>query len=590
MNGMENPKGAEEGMTPGQLQLLADDAALLADNEAAAREEAERSRPPVVPLGKEAGRCVLYSMEGREIHRLPADKLTWPNMLDMAPRKAWQRWLYPDRAEDDMPGKRELVEAAQERLLDACRGRVFDPACIRARGIWQDSETGGTVYNAGDACYLTPPGGSPTRVDNVRGGCVYAAGVSLPSPLGYPLSIPEGRRVMEFLQARAWAVEGSGVLAAGWIVASLLAGVLPCRPHLWINAPAGTGKTVLKEDMAAMLGKLAIEFEGAGTTEAAIRQTIDCAALPVLADEVEAGDNDAAGHNIAAWLELMRSAFKGNVALSKGSKEGTARVYLIRCCFALFSISNVLDRDADISRCLVLSLRRMPGKEAREALWRRQDAGRALVQGRGFNGRLLARLLPMVPGILANVSALAAHLSQYADARRAELFATLLACAYALTHDGAMTPDGREHAAAIMRAYAEQEEKESDMSRCLSTLLAYRLNVANGIGAASVRAICQLMHGGSNAETLDACARALYSAGMAWQGDKGVLRVDTSKAYMQPIFKGTQWQNGRIVPVLADECPGKGKPNGQGICYTTYRQGVAVKNCLLLPAGLILDD
>lgn len=578
----------DDDLTLGQRQLIADDAALQADNAAAAQDAAANDMPPVIPLGKDGGKCIIYSVAGREIHSLPADKLTWLALLDMAPRQAWERWIYPDRAADDMPGKRELTAAIQERLLDGCRGKVYDPSRLRARGVWRDSSSGGTVYNAGGACLLTPPGGKPTMVPHVHGGCVYSAGVPLPLPADTPLTAAEGLQTVDYLSARAWMMPGSGDIVAGWMVAALLAGVMPVRPHLWITAPAGAGKTVLLEDMSAALGSLAIVLEGAGTTEAAIRQTLDGAALPVLADEVEAGDNDHARGNIAGWLELMRSSYRSKHALRKGSKDGKARAYLLRSCYALYSISPCLERASDTSRCLLLGMRQMPAGAARDALWQRQEAGRAIVQRHDYPARLLARLLPMVPGILSHAAALGARLAAHADARQAEIFGVLGAGAHALAHDGDMDDAYMLHWADIMRDYAAQADTASDLSRCLETLLAYRLSVANGIGIATVRTVCSMLAGAIDIDSRVACERALATVGMTWRLDRDALQVDTSSTYMRPVYRGTQWQSGRIVAVLADGCPGKGQPNVYGISVSTYRHGAGVGNCLFLPAALVL--
>ena len=51
-----------------------------ADNAAAAREEAEKNRPPVVCLGREGSQYVLYSTAYRRIERLTAEKLNLPQV------------------------------------------------------------------------------------------------------------------------------------------------------------------------------------------------------------------------------------------------------------------------------------------------------------------------------------------------------------------------------------------------------------------------------------------------------------------------------------------------------------------------------
>jgi hypothetical protein len=561
-----------------------------ADNAAAAREEAEKNRPPVVCLGREGSQYVLYSTAYRRIERLTAEKLNLPNLRAIAPRAHWEKWLFPERvAAGDEVKRGELVEAIQERILADCGAKMFDASCVRGRGVWPDT-AGGWVYNAGASCWWIPAdGGKVEQVDNARDGHVYSAGVALPFPADTPLSDEEGRELVELLRARSWVLPGAGDIMAGWMVAALLAGVMPICPHVWINAPAGTGKTYLKNDLVAVLGGLSVQVEGAATTEAAIRQRLSGAALPFLADEVEQGDNETAGRNISKWLDLMRSAsYGGNI--DKGGTDGTARAYPMKCSFALFSIANCISRDADSSRCLVLHLSR--GDKAVREVWARQDAGRALVQTPGFHGRLMARLLGCLPLLLENLSALRKQLGQVegVDARRAELFAVLLSCRHALVSHERMCQDAMQEAAGLMLAYGEQEEKESDFSRCLAVLLGHVVRVRGQ--EMTVADACRVMDARADAEAVTACGLSLSAAGLRWLDDVSALQVDTLADKMKRIFTGTQWSNGKVAPVLAegvDRNKGKKGANALGVYYRCEPK-LGRRKCVVIPAALVLGD
>ena len=176
-----------------------------ADNAAAAREEAEKNRPPVVCLGREGSQYVLYSTAYRRIERLTAEKLNLPNLRAIAPRAHWEKWLFPERvAAGDEVKRGELVEAIQERILADCGAKMFDASCVRGRGVWPDA-AGGWVYNAGASCWWIPAdGGKVEQVDNARDGHVYSAGVALPFPADTPLSDEEGRELVELMRARSW--------------------------------------------------------------------------------------------------------------------------------------------------------------------------------------------------------------------------------------------------------------------------------------------------------------------------------------------------------------------------------------------------
>ncbi len=570
--------------------LLKGEADRKADNAAAARKEAERNRPPVVCLGVEGNQYVLYSTSYKRIHRLTAEKMTLPNLRAIAPRARWEAWLFPERvAAGDEVKRGELVEAVQERILADCGAKMFDASRVRSRGLWPDA-AGGWVYNAGASCWFIPADcGQVEQIDHVRGDYVYSAGVALPSPADTPLSDEEGRELVELMRARSWVLPGAGDVMAGWMVASMLAGVMPICPHVWINAPAGTGKTYLKNDLVAVLGALAVQVGSAATTEAAIRQRLSGAALPFLADEVEQGDNESAGRNIRKWLELMRSASYGD-DINKGGADGTARAYPMKCSFALFSIANCISRDADSSRCLVLHLRR--GDKTIQNVWARQDAGRTLVQTPGFHGRLIARLLGCLPVLMENLSVLREHLGKVegVDSRRAELFAVLMACRHALVSRERMSHEAMQEAAALMLAYGEQEEKESDFSRCLAVLLGHVVRVRGQ--EMTVADACRMMEAKVDTETMAACALSLGAAGLRWRDDLNALQVDTLADKMKRIFTGTQWSNGKVAPVLAegaDKNKGKAGKNDLGIFYVSDKK-LGGRRCVVIPASLVLGD
>ena len=131
-----------------------------ADNAAAAREEAEKNRPPVVCLGTEGNQYVLYSTAYKRIHRLTAEKMTLPNLRAIAPRARWEAWLFQERVcAGDEVKRGELVEAVQERILADSGARMFNASCVRSRGVWPDA-AGGWVYNAGASCWHVPADGS----------------------------------------------------------------------------------------------------------------------------------------------------------------------------------------------------------------------------------------------------------------------------------------------------------------------------------------------------------------------------------------------------------------------------------------------
>ncbi len=577
--------------------LLKGEADRKADNAAAARKEAERSRPPVVCLGAEGACNVYWSRSSGDIHKLKANEHTRNNLYRMARFEEYTRWMRPDLPPDDAEEQEAtIMKKAVRRLLEGSLGKRFDASRVRSRGVWPDA-AGGWVYNAGASCWFIPDdGGQVEQVDAVRNGYVYSAGVALPSPADTPLSDEEGCELVELMRARSWVLPGAGDVMAGWMVAAMLAGVMPISPHVWINAPQGTGKSTFRDDLRAVYGDAKIDPDGGHTTDTGIRQTITGVALPVVIDEAEGGDDEKAQKNIRRWIELMRIASYGGTILHGGA-DGTPRKYQIKCSFALFSVANSIERAADSSRCIVLDLKKYredeQGKAEKEALWARQEAGRALVQTTGFHSRLVARLLVSLPVLMENLDALRKHLGKVegADSRRAELFAVLMACRHVLVSRERMSQEAMQEAAGLMLAYGEQEEHESDFSRCLSVLLGYQVDVY-GAGKMAVAEACRMLRNGRDVDRKEAIARALNLAGLRWRDDLNALQVDTLADKMKRIYTGTQWINGKVAPVLAEGCKReKGSISPAGVWLHPVKVGgTSPRWCVMLPAALVLGE
>lgn len=557
------------------------------DNAAAAREEAERNRPPVICLGMEGNTHVLYSPRNRKVHKLPTDKITQPHLLLISNKNSWIKWLFPERAAAGDTVKRwELEESAQERIFAESGKKAFNPMNVRARGIWRDGA--GWVYNAGNKCWFINEKGQFEQAESVIGERIYAAGVALPAPAAAPLTDEEGEALLQMLTSRPWSLDGMGELVLGETVSALLAGSLHMSPHVWITAPQGTGKTKLMDDVTALLRPFSTVNEGV-PTEAAVRQRLQGDALPWLNDEMEAGDSKAATRNIGKVIDLMRSASYGKAPMSKGGADGTARLFPMKCGFCFFSVVDSLSRDSDTSRCLQLRLTRR--KNQRE-LWKCQEAGRNLTQQADFHSRLIARILKILPVITRNVASLTDYLRDLdgVDARKGELFAVLMACRYALTNSTPLTAEQMQHAADILRAYDYQEERESDFSRCLTVLLNHQIDVYNA-GKMTVSEACRLMSTMCEGETKDHYSRALQIAGLRWRDDWEALQVDPRTERMKRIYKDTQWKNGKISSVLAegaDPRGGKAGANANGIWYQSAKVGGATPTrCIMIPASLV---
>ena len=577
-------------------------AARDADNAAAAQADAMKGRPPVIPLGKEGKEYVYYSIPQREVCRLkPSEHKERMCLYSMATRADYARWLEPDISSDALDVKEaKMMRNAGRLLMEKTGGKKFNPDMLRGRGVWRDA--GGVVYNAGDACFLVRSDGSMEHVGGVREPYIYDAGAPLIHPADEALTDEEGALLVDFYRARPWVQDAniSGELLAGWIVCAFLAGLLPFRPHIWVNAPAHTGKSTLKCDVLRAAGAHGEyvdkvtggnwkPFEGAETSPANVYQRIGQGVLPVVFDEAEGNGVERSARNLAGILSLMRSsATSGDVGLGKGGADGTAKNYRLQSCFLLFSIANMLDREADTSRCLVLRLSPLMDAAARAAMYEGQESARALVQGQDFTARLFTRLLRAVPVMLDNARTIRKHLmdAKY-NARRAEMLGELLAGAHALTKGGAVDDAYLEHAAEVAQAVEETQVPESDTQRCLDTLLGYSMPWTGG-GKISVAQLCEVAARETDTERKQNACRALEALGLRWRGDLDALQVNTAWRGLRELYKGTDWEGGRGASMLAEGCKRDKKPNALGVWLQSCKVSGRPVWLPMIPAALVL--
>lgn len=584
-----NKQANKEKDTSQRLKKYAEEQRADAETEAREQEraQAERDLPPVICLGRDGREFVFYSPLSRHLSRLTAEKINWPNMLDIAPRGSWERYLFPKETEADAaPPRRELVAEAQERLINESRYKSFSPDAVRARGVWPDGENG-WIFNSGEKCYhMRREDSSPQVVDNVRGAYVYTTGKHLPRPDAKKLTNAEGAQVLDLFMARPWKTPYAGELLAGWAIASLLAGSMPICPHIWLTSPRGTGKTSLKADLMRFFGAFCDVAMDKIPSEPGLRQKIKGDCMPVLIDEAEPEKLE----KCEPVISLIRSASYGENVYT-GTIDGNGRAFWVKCCILLLSTVNGIERETDSSRFFVLALKRVNNATLAD-LKKRLAEARKLVDGEHFQARLIARLLSLLPVIMQGIEACSAYLmGRDVDGRRADMMAILTACRHALTSEECLPPADMAHAYDMLKAYDEQDEQESDFSRCLSHLLGYRVRVHNA-GEMSIPDAC-ILADSYDTETKASAERALKAVGMRWREDKGALQVDSREVMMKRIFAGTQWATGKVHNVLADGADAKSKtasPAGIWVEKARFPGTSTPLRCLFIPRCLVMGE
>jgi putative DNA primase/helicase len=510
--------------------------------------------PAAAPSPATPFQCLGYDADANfyqpgstgQVIRLPRGCHTATHLVALAPLEYWES-LYPSRTGVNWPA------AASDLHKSSAAMGIFAVERIRGRGAWWDE--GRTVLHLGDRL-ITPEGEHPITKP-FRSRHIYQRLKRLEGPCGVePLTVQEAAVIVGIANRFRWEVPASGTLLLGWVVLAPICGALRWRPHLWLTAGAGSGKSqILDRFVAPLLGDLSLVVVGA-TTEAGLRQTICCDAVPVVFDEAESNEKGDQ-QRMQAILSLARVASSESSAeMLKGSPSGDVSRYRVRSMFLMSSIATALKQGADKSRFAQLTLRSPTemGKEEREVHWQSLDRDLERHITPKVARRLIARTVSLIPVIRQSVVVFSAAAARHFDSQRlGDQYGTLMAGAWSLLSDAVPTQEEAEHCIAChdWESYSQSTEVP-DEARCIQTILQRQVRVETDDKPVT-RTIGELVE-------LAACHSSCIdvSPGLAAQtlGRHG-LRVDqdrllvsnTAKAIEQ-FLADTAWQNSWPVVLL----------------------------------------
>jgi putative DNA primase/helicase len=519
---------------------------MMPDDFGAAYDHARQQATPVPPpaasdwpfqcLGHDRGKFFIYTTEGRQVLTLAARDLSSHGELL---KLASLRWL-----EGAFPGRESFnARAAADAIMRSCyRCGVFNPDAMRGRGVWLDD--GRRVMHLGDRLLVD---GIPTLLTGHRSAFIYEQARPLDVTLGEPLTDAEARRILAMCEAVAWAEPvRDGRMLAGWIVSALIGGALAWRPHLWILAEGGSGKSWVMENIVRpLLGPLALVLQGK-STEAGIRGKLGHDARPVVFDEAETqSDIDRARMQQAIDLARQASSEDGG-SVTKGTKDGGHRDYTVRASFLFASINAGLTQAADESRFVTLN---MVGGNPDQFAALKQAHIEAMIPG--VAGRLLARALAMIPTIRGNADLLADAIARTGAGRRAgDTLGTIIACQMAMVDSTQLTPDTAK-AFIEAREWLQQAAAEArvapEYERAIAHLMQGEAMRMTDHGRQQVVTVSELIHTAYDLSTDGPILpreanQALRRMGMRVMDDR-LLIGNRSDAVAQR-FRNTPWGSG----------------------------------------------
>lgn len=378
--------------------------------------------PPVITahqpfrvLGYNDGAYYYYPKSMRQIIELTPMGHSLANLLQLASLKYWTTGKYA----------KVKHEQIVDDLMQACHNKgIFKmEEQVRGRGIWMDGED--AIFNSGAQLFIH--GTNPISHYDYQSENIYITGKAILTPLE-PLSNAEAYKLREICEMAAWKNPVSGLLLAGWLVASLACGTLKWRPHIWVTGASKSGKTtILKEVITFTLGALKLSADG-GTTEPALRQSLNDDNKVIVYDEAESETKKQSG-DMESVLELSRKASSGAIVI-KGTPQGKTQTYYCRSTFCFSGINPAIKHYADETRISLFELKKVVGKREEFQKWKDYIA-ETLTQT--YHRRLLGRVISNLTTLHENCKVFAKAVAiELEDSRAGDQIGTMLAGLYLL--------------------------------------------------------------------------------------------------------------------------------------------------------------
>ena len=429
---------------------------------------------PFVCLGFDDGNYYYQPSSTGQITRIGRGNHTETHLLALHPVLAYWETLYPAGSR----GGINWASAKASLFAEQAAAGIFSPDRIRGRGAWWDD--GRSILHLGDRLIVDGASHSVMKPPPSKFSYQRLASLDLPTGLE-PLTDQQGHEIIDIASRFLWEVPASGLLLAGWAALAPICGSLSWRPHIWLTASAGSGKSaILERFLGTLLHDLALWPEGS-TTEASIRQELRADALPVIMDEAESNEQ-ADRKRIQDILALARVASSsGRGFVGRGGADGAAQRFVARAMFMLCSISTALKQGADSSRFAQLTLRNpsfLP-PEKRAAHWTDLDRDLTAIITPEIGHRMLLRSVQLIPVIRDSIAVFRRAAANRFDSQRSgDQYGSLLAGAWSLMNtrpateaDAYQLIDGNNWDQ--YREAAEQPDEE----RCLARILQHQVRV-----------------------------------------------------------------------------------------------------------------
>jgi len=460
------------------------------------------------------------------------------DMLALAPIEWWEMAYPKDKGGVDW-------QLAASDLMRSCENvGIYSMERERGRGAWFDE--GRAVLHLGTKLMVD---GQITAISDHKSKYIYTKQAAMEMGVSVdqaPDSL--GQQFTELFDQINWAKPIHSMYMAGFCALAPICGGLKWRPHIWLTARRGAGKSWMQDNMVApLLGPCALMVQG-NTSEAGIRQSIKQDARPVIFDEAESEDAGAQ-RRMQSVIELARQSSSDSTAqIVKGTVDGHGMAFRMRSMFMLGSINVSLSQAADESRFTVVTI--APHDRTPEEIERFGKFSAAV--GNLFTeencAAIRARIYRMLPTIRENASTFATAVAEeLGDQRIGDQIGALLAGWYALIRRDQVTlSEARNLIRQLDFSDAEEAEQASDEESCLNRILQSQVRFDTSEGQKQ-RSIGELVDCAAGRGKIDGMYAVDANAVLGRYGlrvEGNYLDVANKHAELQKLLRDSPWAAG----------------------------------------------
>lgn len=309
----------------------------------------KKNELPFIPLGFDDKAYYVMPNDQNILIRISRGKKSIQNWMEEI---ADFKWWFDKFSEEDEEGNKKFYQTeAIEWFRTECKKKgLFDDEEVYGFGVHYDN--GNYVFNAGDCLFINNKRIEYFEYDSKK---IYFRSKRISRFNSKPWTTDNGVNLLKQLNTFKFEKPIEYIAIAGYMALAPFASILNYRPHIWITAKKGQGKTTLIKIIRKALGKSSAMYVDNNPTEASIRQATGKDCVGILHDEAEA-KTKSEKISLTGILNLARSAYSGE-KISRGTPDHRVVYFYVKNMFCFGSINVTIDNDGDRSRIVICNMK-----------------------------------------------------------------------------------------------------------------------------------------------------------------------------------------------------------------------------------------